>query len=1383
MQAPTESLILLLACTLTALLPAAAAAQPQLDDDLNKYIILPKNFSLTHECCCENMMNSPRFDYFCQVSEKPYPNASCMTGWVDCSDLPGRIVYSLTINCTSYPSVTVNLRALTVAHNSSSIENEISYPPQLVHLVNCNVNGFEVGILELPAENVSLDYGMEVAPFGSPDRPGVGGYYTVNVTYPREFRQADCWMVELNIENASTLWYLPSYLCHKCNSLKNIFISNSPIEWISIRDVLSLHNVRSFSLTHSRLKYFASDALSTAIKLLDRYLEAGVQTGCINDTEAAIKALNSIRSRTGRLSSPTQLYDTMGTANIDFTLLFGYRLRSAFSGNKTEPACDMPGKMALTDLDLSFNALTDIPFSISMFDQLNRVNLSHNRIRSLYHGWMCWYPPVPENQKNTSNRHCYWFRAARASLKVLDLSFNEINMIGEIQPWHQVALSYLILRGNRIMSVNPDAFAYSPLATSLLNLYLDENLLSYFHLECLTRLEVLSLEGCRIANIEQESLPKSKSLREINLDSNRIFAIAPGVFEQLEKLEFVRLHHNRLMHFYANSFKTPPRSTLASRVIIHIANQSDIPICDCSHVYKKILQDEEFGNPQKSYVYPRILPEDMSTECQFFSRFSSTRVVKKLSESNQSEFLCEFQDNQKHKLPWNYCNENVTIMGREKCFVKCIYGCRCYHDDGWDISDLDCTPGNSTVTTDLVKMRFEFPIKYMFMAGLKDSEFFRHVSKGSFKWLNESDSNELLFLQLNNSNVKYVEKDAFANFENIVVIYLHDNNITSINPSPFIGNCFLNKNLNQITLHNNRMNYIDPAIINGTCPVGLSGVSLSGNPWHCSCHGKWIELHKTLIQDSRKTQTVSDFRNMYCTIDASIVGACTENRENLQWSDVCQNANDTANYPVADEGRLVKVCELIADSAVQQRRQIVRMILTSVFGLALLGVAMLAVRRRHRLLAVVRVLILLKYQSSRRLQQQASRDSLPYDAMLWASDRDQDCLVDVLNCVRSASGGDELELCVPESFLYSDLCSCPLTYFDCPAEGAKFSGKVVVALSERFLDTQYLALCQVIRELDSLGRNPFKDIVFLRLSSRRVSLQRQRQLGPEDVEAFHTLQRILAESDIEYKSVDWEYRLIERIRNRDPAAVLLLDRTAELELPTAAAGGSERPAATATAELPDLPDDEQALIVDVEQPVTIRAAAAPGAAVSDWPPFHSDKVPEVFILSAPESASDSESRADPDSSSHTVVELIVRRLQGVRLGTNDAALAARWPDNFEGASPAGRINSFLMKRTRQFVLLLSNGLLSWLRDEAELQCEFQAFLAANSFRRRLLVVQVGQVDSRSRARYRALANQRLDGGESGSATNWYDMSAEDCDVEALGLWLDGVLYKKADLRK
>uniref|UniRef100_A0A1I8HBV3 TIR domain-containing protein n=1 Tax=Macrostomum lignano TaxID=282301 RepID=A0A1I8HBV3_9PLAT len=1061
MQAPTESLILLLACTLTALLPAAAAAQPQLDDDLNKYIILPKNFSLTHECCCENMMNSPRFDYFCQVSEKPYPNASCMTGWVDCSDLPGRIVYSLTINCTSYPSVTVNLRALTVAHNSSSIENEISYPPQLVHLVNCNVNGFEVGILELPAENVSLDYGMEVAPFGSPDRPGVGGYYTVNVTYPREFRQADCWMVELNIENASTLWYLPSYLCHKCNSLKNIFISNSPIEWISIRDVLSLHN-------------------------------------------------------------------------------------------------------------------------------LNRVNLSHNRIRSLYHGWMCWYPPVPENQKNTSNRHCYWFRAARASLKVLDLSFNEINMIGEIQPWHQVALSYLILRGNRIMSVNPDAFAYSPLATSLLNLYLDENLLSYFHLECLTRLEVLSLEGCRIANIEQESLPKSKSLREINLDSNRIFAIAPGVFEQLEKLEFVRLHHNRLMHFYANSFKTPPRSTLASRVIIHIANQSDIPICDCSHVYKKILQDEEFGNPQKSYVYPRILPEDMSTECQFFSRFSSTRVVKKLSESNQSEFLCEFQDNQKHKLPWNYCNENVTIMGREKCFVKCIYGCRCYHDDGWDISDLDCTPGNSTVTTDLVKMRFEFPIKYMFMAGLKDSEFFRHVSKGSFKWLNESDSNELLFLQLNNSNVKYVEKDAFANFENIVVIYLHDNNITSINPSPFIGNCFLNKNLNQITLHNNRMNYIDPAIINGTCPVGLSGVSLSGNPWHCSCHGKWIELHKTLIQDSRKTQTVSDFRNMYCTIDASIVGACTENRENLQWSDVCQNANDTANYPVADEGRLVKVCELIADSAVQQRRQIVRMILTSVFGLALLGVAMLAVRRRHRLLAVVRVLILLKYQSSRRLQQQASRDSLPYDAMLWASDRDQDCLVDVLNCVRSASGGDELELCVPESFLYSDLCSCPLTYFDCPAEGAKFSGKVVVALSERFLDTQYLALCQVIRELDSLGRNPFKDIVFLRLSSRRVSLQRQRQLGPEDVEAFHTLQRILAESDIEYKSVDWEYRLIERIRNRDPAAVLLLDRTAELELPTAAAGGSERPAATATAELPDLPDDEQALIVDVEQPVTSK---------------------------------------------------------------------------------------------------------------------------------------------------------------------------------------------------
>uniref|UniRef100_A0A1I8HAC1 TIR domain-containing protein n=1 Tax=Macrostomum lignano TaxID=282301 RepID=A0A1I8HAC1_9PLAT len=1308
------------------------------ESSLPSYVDFLHDYSRTYDCRCHTV--SSEYDFLCEIVKKGLTAANSS---ISCSNLPTKVIAHLNISCSGCSNcVSVNMHEMTRAHYDDDQQINF-YPPSEISLNDCRVNSLNIRMMQLRAENVSVTEGMEIAQFGVPQHPGVGGYYTVNVTYPTDFNASDCWLTYLHIRRSS-MWYLPAYVLHKCQYIRSVSIVESPITWVSMTDLLALRSIDSLTLRNCSVRTFADDALSKALTALDEYLQrVGPQPVTENPQVAeAIKRLRKMRQDSGKLNLVINLYDMMDSFNISFSLLFGYRTISLGSGFSPS---DIPFDVALSYLNLQYNELTEIPFSISMFGNLNAIDLSHNKIRRLYHSWLCWYPPIREEDKANSTRHCYWFRGSRQTLKVLNLSYNRIKQIGEIQPWHGVALAELYLQNNFIVSINSDAFSYSLLSKSLLALNLDDNQLPYIHLKCLSRLETLSIRNGGLANIELSSIPQSERLRWINLTNNSISSISYNAFNNRPALETIDLRNNSLENMYAYSFNMSERPTLSSRVVLLISGQKVKTVCNCYHVYAYITE-EETDLERTNYHYPAIPKHELEiTSCLFFLK-DGANSTRKLSGASYREFLCL---------------TNSTF----ECWETCVPDCSCYHTAKWELSDLNCT----NIDVNMVSILLRIPVKYMYFSGIRESDYFHRITNSTLKWETPKLRDALVVLFFNNSNIRYIEENAFVDKTSIKFLYLDDNRLEKVPAKAF---CSPNSDLIRLSLLRNNLTWIDPYLLNSSCLPNLNELKISSNPWHCQCNEMWTSLHKSLISVARTTQVVPDFESMRCQVDPAIIEACELNRWNDAWRLDCQKillSNGSRDYPVSDEGGLVRI---------------VLIILSSLFGLALLGFAVLAVRRRHRLLAVVRVLILLKYQSSRRLQQQTSRDSLPYDAMLWASDRDQDCLVDVLNCVRSASGGDELELCVPESFLYSDLCSCPLTYFDCPAEGAKFSGKVVVALSERFLDTQYLALCQVIRDLDSLGRNPFKDIVFLRLSSRRVSLQRQRQLGPEDVEAFHTLQRILAGSDIEYKSVDWEYRLIERIRNRDPAAVLVFDSSVPPETSAAAtpavADRLDITVGTASEpeELLDLPGEGQPLIVDVEQTIDFIRSRTILSTIRDWPPFHSDKVPEVFILSAPESASDSESRADPDSSSNTVVELIVRRLQGVRLGTNDAALAARWPDNFEGASPAGRINSFLMKRTRQFVLLLSNGLLSWLRDEAELQCEFQAFLAANSFRRRLLVVQVGQVDSRSRARYRALANQRLDGGESGPATNWFDMSADDRNVEALGLWLDGVLYKK-----
>uniref|UniRef100_A0A1I8JAV5 LRRCT domain-containing protein n=1 Tax=Macrostomum lignano TaxID=282301 RepID=A0A1I8JAV5_9PLAT len=276
----------------------------------------------------------------------------------------------------------------------------------------------------------------------------------------------------------------------------------------------------------------------------------------------AFENLKYSYNASGRLNKVTYLYDMMDNDNIDFSLVFGHQEFNK-SENKQNLSKQVPWGVGLSYLDLSFNKLNEIPYSLSLLGNLQTVNLSHNRISGLYRDWICWRPPV---QNGTGkNRHCYWFRASAQTLKVLDLSYNRIELIGEIQPWYNVQLAELHLQGNQITTINPEAFAKSRLKGSLVVLNLDYNKLMYFLLSSLERLEEISIQHNQLGNVENDSLPRSSQLHRVKLANNCITAIETGAFNNLKMLDFIDLSHNQLLHIYYDSMTMTKRTTLGSR--------------------------------------------------------------------------------------------------------------------------------------------------------------------------------------------------------------------------------------------------------------------------------------------------------------------------------------------------------------------------------------------------------------------------------------------------------------------------------------------------------------------------------------------------------------------------------------------------------------------------------------------------------------------------------------------------------------------------------------------------------------------------------------------------------------------------------------------------
>ncbi|CAH1127122.1 unnamed protein product [Ceutorhynchus assimilis] len=207
----------------------------------------------------------------------------------------------------------------------------------------------------------------------------------------------------------------------------------------------------------------------------------------------------------------------------------------------------------LEHLDMAYNNLEK--FEFSMFDQVGtlamfHLNVSHNNLRDL----LVSVPTTFETDVGFGSYH--------SNIKVLDLSFNNISVIGKqfFRP-AEISLTSLYLSHNQIMNATKDVFGNMP---HLQWLDLSWNQIYEMDFDMFRntkKLQVLDVSYNRITDMPNDIFRFLSNLRMADLSHNRIRMLPDNLFRE-EGLERLDVSHNLLSKVPLSSLATPAAQTL-----------------------------------------------------------------------------------------------------------------------------------------------------------------------------------------------------------------------------------------------------------------------------------------------------------------------------------------------------------------------------------------------------------------------------------------------------------------------------------------------------------------------------------------------------------------------------------------------------------------------------------------------------------------------------------------------------------------------------------------------------------------------------------------------------------------------------------------------------
>ncbi|PAA67356.1 hypothetical protein BOX15_Mlig015932g1 [Macrostomum lignano] len=1347
--------------TLVFVLIAASAALDDTADDAPTPLYVRLNDTRV-ACICQQELASKNVR--CRLLEAKNSSA---VGF-DCKELPFKIISSLSIDCGNFTlSSEIDLHEMTFRH-------EHFYPPYHVELIGCRIHFDLLSFGQLIHENVSTHESVELAMFG-PIKPRLAAQYTERLEYnTSSFKPSSCKLMSLVLRSCIVV-YFPIYLNMKCFNLVNMQLIDTPLNVISVSNMVGAMSLQQFTVSHSNLTEAAENIYDIVLDSLNHYLDDAIANGTVplrNETDWLVR----LKKQYGRFTWQKMLFKASdeSTTGGGFTFSFAKR-RIRDESAESEKWELIPSQLAT--LNFSYNRLTKIPNLVSLLGNLRELDLSHNEISSLYDYDMCW-PPSYELAR------CYWFRGPKDSLRKLDLSYNRIPFIGVVSPWFEVNLQYLDLSHNRIKSLNAMAFNNSLLPSSLVELNLDYNWLQSFELASLARLEKLWVRNNDLKVISLRSIPQSPFLTFIGLNDNLISDIDCGCFVNLTSLRSLDLRSNSIKVWNADYFMMSNRTNQASRVMLYISGQKVTQLCTCNHVYavSEIELQKHTKACSEVYKYPQFsYNETRDYHCEFFMHENVTQKTNKsLRASTPSNFICPYYGYIEVEVPRRYCFKNSSTG----CRTRCISSCLCWHSRDWSYADINC----DNMHADPFNFPIRIPVKKLSLNRISMIGIAGKFSVGMLRWAKgkESPSTKLRYLSMCYSHILEIEDHAFnltryGTQYNIEVLELRGNRLRIISQFTFSG---LEKTLSTLDLSSNLIRPFDMNIFKSFSR--LSNLTLRGNAWVCSCRSEWLTFQQQLINISVAGQFVSDFSLISCSFNDSEFNKAYREFLNSGWSNKGLPLNLSAPYSVDDGGKLRKLCAAMETYQEAMRQATVKWMLITVASILGSLLLLALITKRHKVYGAVEMFFILKYMQRKRLMDSSEAgalarcgngDEFEFDVFFLADQQDESTLVGVLRDLDSAfrfyrlSSSHSMDYAVHRGSGFMQQ-----TRFESVSDGVRFSRTVVVLLSKRFLHSGFHDLLQAVSEISASGRNPADYIVLLKLS-RGVSSEHEQLRHSYGRQVSGAVAALFSRS-VKHGSIDWEYKVaslvcrakFNRAVAAGPALKAFLSPGGEA---TNDEETDEMAAATATGSR-----EGASLLGDVCAMDLASQLTQPGQQpLPEWPPHSGGYGCDVLLLALP--------AAPEEASADALLRAIIAECSSRRLllASCQQSLVNAFPDTFErvlaGASEAAKPR--FLKCTRQFVILLTPSMARWFQednhDNRRLLDNLIELQQVTRVTRRILVFLDDRLSADTADSYRRLADRNLP--ESVTPGNHFRL-AEAAESANEGQWKRALYLRTAD---
>lgn len=525
---------------------------------------------------------------------------------------------------------------------------------------------------------------------------------------------------------------------------------------------------------------------------------------------------------------------------------------------------------ALKELDLSSNALKEVPDALHELSFLKTLDLGENQISQFSNGSFKNLEQLTglrliDNNIGNLTRGMLW---DLPSLQVLNLAKNKIQSI-ERETFERntqieairldenfltdingvfatlASLLWLNLSGNHLVWFD---YAFIPLNLKWLDIHGNfiEHLGNYYKIQDEIKVKTIDASHNRITEINPMSIPNSIELLFIN--NNFIKSVHANTFLDKTSLARVDMYANDLVNLDLNALRISPVPSNRSLPEVYLGGN---PFhCDCSMEWLQLI-----NNMSASRQYPRVMDLN-NVVCKMTHSRGMTHMP--LSQAKPSDFLCTYGT---HCFALCHCCDFDAC----DCEMTCPNNCTCYHDQTWNTNVVDCSGQNAAE----IPHRIPMDATEVYLDGNEIKELQNHVFIGR---------KNMRVLYVNNSAVETIQNSTFNGLHALQILHLEDNKIRELKGYEFEQL----SSLKELYLHSNQISVIgnktfEPLVSLEilrldenklvTFPVWqlssnteLSEVTLGNNKWSCRC--KFLQGLTTWVAEN--AVKVLDSSDMMC---------------------------------------------------------------------------------------------------------------------------------------------------------------------------------------------------------------------------------------------------------------------------------------------------------------------------------------------------------------------------------------------------------------------------------------------------------------------------------------------------------------------------------------